>query len=1188
MKKVKVLFPILLLGLLTSCSGTSLPLHYDPNDTGVDEPWVEYNIPVESLSFADEDKNIVLEVGKSHVYNFSYTPKNATPSSLEWTVSNEAVAKVERNQDGKYEVKALSSGSATVTVSGGEGVLFSPITLNVEAIVKITGFSIEKKSYTFDYVDGSEALEIAYEPENTTQKDLIYEIEEGKEDMLSVNNGQLVASGVKAGSVKVNVRSAHLPEADPIELTVNLEDQYKYLEEFTITSTSTKIERGRTALLSVATALPNDHSANLASVIYQVVEGSDVISLDESSGEIKANKAGTAKVRASINQRNGAKLSNEIEITVFEVKIASISLGEDSKQVIELNNRKEVVSKQLSYTYELDDSAYEEPTESDIVYLSSGDAVTVTQEGLVTLNRPGTARVTVKDNYSGKEDYVDFDVIVEIESIDLSASRLEAYSDETITFTAVTTPVELSDGEITWNITNEEKLNVTKEGKTLKVSAKEEGIYTVSATNGDKTSKEISVEFTDRPGTFISGTYYIAGSSNFRSGTSTGTKSSWNDANRAAIANEKVEKGEGDPNNLDLQMRATITFKKGDEFKVRYGDKYLDNIVWVDPGDGSEYQRQNHYENAGAIESKDIVVLDGDDAGESYGNFKVVNEGTYRVLIKIYDQGKSNEWYSFYLDKKEFTLTENANVLVGKTKVIHAADWTGTPVISIDDDTVATFVHDGNGNITLTGLKEGTTTLNFADDNTTLHCAITVSAKPQEFEAGSVYLVGNADFSSSFATDTAEPMWNGAPAKSYLFTEELPVHQEGQKENLDYQIKAVVTFREGDEFKLMYGDQYVPTYTTGGDHYEHEESDTNNAITLQQIKVVNAGVSENGNYRVEEAGSYQITFKIYDKGASNEWLSVHLMKKELHVDKTYLPLTVEDETTIKASDWNGTLSVVSSDTDVVTATYNTTLNDGTIDVVAKAKGDATITLSDERKTVVVNVKVSKPFADDKVYLVGNKDYSSGTSAEGASWDDVDKALIFTETEKGNLKKQEKVTVTFAAGDQWRIRDGKSYADAVLENRGAIAGRQMHLDGENVVVDVAGTYEIFYKTGTDDGHSIYVSPESTTKAITITITNDDLKVGGCWYAVWAWTGTGAGHFYYGATINDGLYEIVVPATCDGYIVLRMAKGVDASAITSFPSQGDNGYWNKTGDITTDKINFYANYFYSDGSINVTTD
>ena len=120
---------------------------------------------------------------------------------------------------------------------------------------------------------------------------------------------------------------------------------------------------------------------------------------------------------------------------------------------------------------------------------------------------------------------------------------------------------------------------------------------------------------------------------------------------------------------------------------------------------------------------------------------------------------------------------------------------------------------------------------------------------------------------------------------------------------------------------------------------------------------------------------------------------------------------------------------------------------------------------------------------------------------------------------------------------------------------------MHKSGDNVVVDVTGTYEIFYKTGLDDGHSIYVSLEEDTQFITIKV-EDTVSVAGAWVAVWAWEGSGDGVFYYGQYIGDTVY-IAIPKTCDSCIILRMASGVDASTIVN--PWTSNAVWNQTDNI-----------------------
>ena len=144
------------------------------------------------------------------------------------------------------------------------------------------------------------------------------------------------------------------------------------------------------------------------------------------------------------------------------------------------------------------------------------------------------------------------------------------------------------------------------------------------------------------------------------------------------------------------------------------------------------------------------------------------------------------------------------------------------------------------------------------------------------------------------------------------------------------------------------------------------------------------------------------------------------------------------------------------------------------------------------------------------------------------------------------------------------------------------------DTDVATVDVAGTtitiHPVAAGTATitvgDDTAvtrtiAVTVSAAATEKIITINTSGNTLD-SGAWIAIWAWTGSGDGTFYYdhdGPTA--GVFEIEVPVSCDHYIVLRMASGVDASVLdaakTTWPNTTTPGsVWCQTGNIETGEV------------------
>lgn len=182
------------------------------------------------------------------------------------------------------------------------------------------------------------------------------------------------------------------------------------------------------------------------------------------------------------------------------------------------------------------------------------------------------------------------------------------------------------------------------------------------------------------------------------------------------------------------------------------------------------------------------------------------------------------------------------------------------------------------------------------------------------------------------------------------------------------------------------------------------------------------------------------------------------------------------------------------------------------------EGPVTITATSDHNNISATHVISlseRPVLFEKgtIYLVGNKQFNTGTSIEGseASWSKAKYAFKFTEeyptTEEG-VAKQYKGTIYFHKGDEWKLRDGPEdtdYKDIFYyegENQvwnyelaGAFDYTHMkpaNVPSDNVIVLQDGLYDIYYKIRTDGSFRVYiaVSPTLTLSHHTLTMGVDD--------------------------------------------------------------------------------------------------
>ena len=119
------------------------------------------------------------------------------------------------------------------------------------------------------------------------------------------------------------------------------------------------------------------------------------------------------------------------------------------------------------------------------------------------------------------------------------------------------------------------------------------------------------------------------------------------------------------------------------------------------------------------------------------------------------------------------------------------------------------------------------------------------------------------------------------------------------------------------------------------------------------------------------------------------------------------------------------------------------------------------------------------FTDGVAYIVGSSTFSTGTSQSGsdASWGDPTKAFTMEEvTADDGMAHQFHAHITFNAGDEWKVRYGNTWTETSnghYENCNGLVS-DMSISGDNIKVNVAGTYDIYFKDYTSGWYGIWVS------------------------------------------------------------------------------------------------------------------
>ena len=212
------------------------------------------------------------------------------------------------------------------------------------------------------------------------------------------------------------------------------------------------------------------------------------------------------------------------------------------------------------------------------------------------------------------------------------------------------------------------------------------------------------------------------------------------------------------------------------------------------------------------------------------------------------------------------------------------------------------------------------------------------------------------------------------------------------------------------------------------------------------------------------------------------------------------------------------------------------------------------------------------------YIVGNRNYSSGTSVDEGTepWEhDVTKAykVALDEGEHdADIYLQYKGTITFTEDDEFRPVIGIGEADdvywtvTVQSTEGAFSKGQMKMSGNNIKVKVSGTYTFYVKCMTETaggGWKLYIAGNGgvdpdpgTTKKIYLEPNIWSAGASEKYYG-WLFGGTSEDKWYE-FTVDGSYYSAEVASDYTKIIFLRSGPSMTPGWTK------DVNYWNRTGD------------------------
>ena len=365
-------------------------------------------------------------------------PTNADgDKTVTWNSDNNAVATV--SQDGT--VTAVGKGSCNITATTQNG---KTATCKVTVGVPLKSISFKDDVTSKTMNKGEEfTLEVVYNPADT-DADKTITWSSTDTSVATVENGKVTAIGGGETEIKAT--------------TVNgLEAICKVKVEVPLTSisikTETSIQFGQTEKLEV-TYNPVDTTADKTIAWESADEAIAKVSTD---GTIEGVGVGETTITATAS--NGQKVT--CKVTVLPVELNSISITE---QNIILNKGE---NETLTVTYNPENTT----EDKTVTWESSNeDAVTVSEDGVITAVGAGNATITAK--VGDKTATTQVEVKVPLENISLNETEKELNKGDNLQLTVTYNPEDTTaDKTVTWTSTDDTVATVDENGKVTALKA---------------------------------------------------------------------------------------------------------------------------------------------------------------------------------------------------------------------------------------------------------------------------------------------------------------------------------------------------------------------------------------------------------------------------------------------------------------------------------------------------------------------------------------------------------------------------------------------------------------------------------------------------------------------------------------------------------------------------------------------
>lgn len=385
--------------------------------------------------------SVTLEAGKTVSLKAAVVPETAADKTVRWESENPAVADVTASG----VVTAKAAGETSVTAVTTDGNYRASCLITVIGKTDVTGVRIDE---TFPVPVGKEVgLNYAVLPTDASVKTVLFTVEEGKEDVLTLEDSNRgIVKGVAVGAAQVTVTTAEGGYSDSCAVTV-----YRAAEKVTITADGYEAAAGLEAGLTLA-LMATVFGEPTYGTVFWATSDPQTAAVD-ADGTVTAKEPGTVTVRASLhpfdNPEYPADVTAEIEIEIVAGSAAVESVAINEGETVAMFKGE---TKQLTCTVNPPNAS-----EKTVVWsvTEGDDVVSVNADtGEVTALRPGSATVTVTSRSdAAKSDSCTVTVREAVTAVQLNSDSLQLTLTEdgkTATLTAAVEPEEATDRTVRW------------------------------------------------------------------------------------------------------------------------------------------------------------------------------------------------------------------------------------------------------------------------------------------------------------------------------------------------------------------------------------------------------------------------------------------------------------------------------------------------------------------------------------------------------------------------------------------------------------------------------------------------------------------------------------------------------------------------------------------------------------------